>query len=362
MMNTTTGIKEIILFFLISLFPLLVKAQTTGSDLVIVKDSLSLDTLKPAQTLIDYTLSIVNQGATASSPTRVEFYISKDSVFSSSDIDQNNSINIPSIPAGDTIVITSTNIGVTSPSLQEEWFIIAFVYPEFDEEVINNNTSSEPFLLDNFIPPGDNYIESAGVQDTTFAGDLIPIGFKAFTAPFGDFNYYISKDSIHDTNDKLLSIVSNPVINVDTVDATIQIPLATREGDWFIIINLDIKNVVAETDERNNSFHLSIYIKEPLLPDLIPDSLSVSPSITTPGSSFTVKGLTKNIGDISSVTSQLNFYLSVDPVFSTRDMLLDQNTIGVLSPAGESTLQSFSFNINSDTTGTWYVLAVADGP
>ena len=93
--------------------------------------------------------------------------------------------------------------------------------------------------------------------------------------------------------------------------------------------------------------------------DLIVSSLSAPSSIYT-GVSYTVSNTVKNIGNISSTTSYLKFYLSTDANIDSSDLYLTQRSVGSLSWGASNSANTTIKLPVTLSPGTYYIGAIAD--
>src|SRR3989337_2082735 len=93
--------------------------------------------------------------------------------------------------------------------------------------------------------------------------------------------------------------------------------------------------------------------------DLIVSSLSAPSSIYT-GVSYTVSNTVKNIGNISSTTSYLKFYLSTDNNIDASDLYLAQRSVGSLSWGASNSANTTIKLPVTLSPGTYYIGAIAD--
>ena len=71
-----------------------------------------------------------------------------------------------------------------------------------------------------------------------------------------------------------------------------------------------------------------------------PDLVVISPGVSNPtpveGETFTISATVQNIGDAASSTTTLDWYLSVDALITTDDLLVDTDSVFILDPGATS--------------------------
>jgi subtilase family serine protease len=141
-----------------------------------------------------------------------------------------------------------------------------------------------------------------------------------------------------------------------TGSTTVTVPQGTTAGTWYIIAKADGEGAVAETSESNNTYARTIKIG----PDLAVPAIS-APSTGGAGQNIAVTDTTKNQGGGPAEPSQTQLFLSADTALGPSDILLGARGVAGLL-AGESSTGSTTVTILPGTaTGTWYIIAKADG-
>lgn len=175
----------------------------------------------------------------------------------------------------------------------------------------------------------------------------------AFAEPF-EYTVYLSADN------STLQEDDRPLLtgNVDNIPAGDRFlltevaitldPPVTELGDYFILVEADSGNAVAEPNETNNvSASARITVTDIEIPgaDILPVSFAVAPDTTFIGGSVQIDLAVSNVGD-DPVDRQFNcrFYLSEDSTFdASTDTLLQSLLVPPLAPGEdyESTLDAF---------------------
>jgi subtilase family serine protease len=96
-------------------------------------------------------------------------------------------------------------------------------------------------------------------------------------------------------------------------------------------------------------------------PDVVVTAVANPPAVATVGSSFTVTDTTANRGALASTGSVTRFYLSLDRVRNTGDLLLTgTRSVGALAPSAASTGTTTVTIPATTPAGTYALLACAD--
>jgi uncharacterized repeat protein (TIGR01451 family) len=212
---------------------------------------------------------------------------------------------------------------------------------------------SEPYF--------NSYVTTANIQ-TVY--DLTNVGSSDAIDAYS--NYYISADAILDASDLLLfttpSYTVAPQQVVDGKYYTAPTPQQWLQGGFYFIAKADPMNLVAESDETNNT--TMVYVAANLY---IPNTLyamadSPLPYTFSPGDSINMimQGANDGNWQLPSDTVNIKYYLSTDDVLNT-------NTDTYLGGADAAT-NTFSWLIktptlqlpNTLTDGTYYVIAEID--
>ncbi len=171
--------------------------------------------------------------------------------------------------------------------------------------------------------------------------------------------FYLSTNTAFDAADK--SIGSRPVGSLgpgqtQMLPSTLQIPVDTLTGSYFVLARADANGQVVESLETNNLTFALIKIG----PDLTETALSVSGTAVA-GGSVNVTETTKNAGGGAAGASTTRFYLSSNGVFDATDVLICSRDVGPLDAGGTSPA-TIPCTIPAGTApGNMFLIAVADG-
>jgi subtilase family serine protease len=136
----------------------------------------------------------------------------------------------------------------------------------------------------------------------------------------------------------------------------LSLPAGIAVGAYYVIAKADGDNVVAETQEANNTTARAITIG----PDLIVATLSV-PFTIAAGSTVQVSDLVQNAGGDTAGPSTTRFYLSANQILDSGDIPLSGSRMVAAVPGGSSSSGTTAVTIPATTVpGFYYVFAVAD--
>lgn len=137
---------------------------------------------------------------------------------------------------------------------------------------------------------------------------------------------------------------------------TVTIPAGTAGGTYYIIADADSTNLVAETNETNNT-RASAPIN--IGPDLVVSSLTV-PSTGGAGVAMTIADTTANQGGGDAPSSKTAFYLSMHTTLDSTAVVLGVRSVPALA-AGTASSGSTSVVVPAGTaTGVYYIIADAN--
>lgn len=172
--------------------------------------------------------------------------------------------------------------------------------------------------------------------------------------------YYVSTDSAITTADRYLGrryVGSLTAGAVNSANTTVTIPANLSAGTYYIGGIADYTNVLSEANELNNTLAgntIAIF-----KPDMT--MVSVNGPVDAPrGANIIISDTVKNIGVGDASGFNVGFYLSKDTAITTADTFLGSRLVtGLVSGAPDSF--STTVTIPATTpTGTYYIGAIAD--
>lgn len=184
------------------------------------------------------------------------------------------------------------------------------------------------------------------------------------SAPF-DVGVYLSADDQRDPLDvRLLSWSLTSLLGGATFSASesLQIPVTTVAGEYFLLCVADDQAAFLEAVEENNVIAsiAPLLIAEAERPDLVMESVTFGAVEVQAGQPVPVDDTVRNVGVELSGSFRVGVYLSVDALITPSDVLIGQRQVlsldvGVLdSGSGSLTVPPFV------QAGTYFVGAIAD--
>ena len=300
-----------------------------------------------------------NQGTGAAQASTTRFYLSSNLSLDSTDV-LLGARAVPALAAG---ASSSGSVTVTIPAGTPSGTYYLFGKADDGNVVVEDNESNN-FSATTLIIGADLVISSFSVPADGGAGTPITLSDTtknqgAGTAAPTTTTYYLSANAVLDSGDLVLASRAVPALGAgvsDTGSVTLTIPAATATGTYYVFAKADAGDVVSETSEFNNTAMQALRIG----PDLVVTSLA-APTAAGAGATITVTDTTRNQGGGASPASNTRYYLSLNNILDSGDVLLGGRAVAALAP-GSSNTGSVTLTIPAATAGaTYYLLAKADG-
>ncbi len=180
----------------------------------------------------------------------------------------------------------------------------------------------------------------------------------ASAAPASTTKLYWSANSTYDAGDTYLGSRIVPVLAAGTSNAgatTVTVPVSACAGTFYIIAVADANNLIAETNETNNTKNKSIKTGV----DLIVSAIT-APATGGAGQTISVSDTTKNSGGCAAGNSTTKIYWSANSTWDAGDTELGSRAVPALT-AGATNTGNTSLTIPAGATvGTNYIIARAD--
>jgi subtilase family serine protease len=292
---------------------------------------------------------------------------------------------------GDDIILTGTRPGgtllagasaaatttVTVPSTTPagNYYVCAMADYDFrlDELDENNNTLCSAITI--LVPFPDLIVSVASTTTTT----SLPNGTISVSntvknqgggaAAASTVAFHLSLDTIYGNGDDLASVTTRTIgtlaANATSVATTsVLVPVATPPGVYYVCVMADSNNVVAESNETNNSLCTATTVI--IGPDLTFTALTGPASGThvAQGATFTVSDTVKNQGGTTTGANTTNVYhLSTDTTYGNGDDIafVATRTIAALAAGASNGPTNTTLTVPVSTpNGTYYVCAQAD--
>lgn len=189
------------------------------------------------------------------------------------------------------------------------------------------------------------------------------------------YKVVVSTDKVVDPTDFVGASATRTVSGAESVDLQVSITLPTSltAGDYYLGLQLDADQVVAETSESNNVVFSSQPVKI-VQPDLVSVSADVVDALTGVsvrtgrlGDVGRVKVILRNSGGVDTKPVRLSMALSVDTSLSLLSDTLFHDEVLPVIPVGQSTTLYFNVtfplkdkNAKDLATGNYYLFAIGD--
>lgn len=174
----------------------------------------------------------------------------------------------------------------------------------------------------------------------------------------------MSTDTILSVSDQQLTTSSISSLSSGasyTYSPSIYFSSSIANGTYYLFAFADYSGVnISETNKANNFKRLQVTVSSPTI-DLRFNSVSLSSTTASAGSSVTGSFVSANIGNTSSSSNYVAYYLSTDSVYSSStDTYLGYYYVG--SQSGGTTLSgSSTLTIPTDKpSGNYYIIFVQD--
>jgi subtilase family serine protease len=211
----------------------------------------------------------------------------------------------------------------------------------------------------------DLLVSAFTVPSTAGAGGAITVNDTIQNAGGGaaaasTMVFYLSSNASLDASDVELGsrLAASLAPGASQAGSTVlSVPPATPTGSYYVLAQADGTSSIAETTEWNN-----VRLGGPVQigADLVISALT-APITAGAGAAIAISDTTRNQGGGSAPASATTFYLSSNLTLDAADALLGSRSVPPLG-SGAAQTASTTLVVPADTrTGTYYVLAKADG-
>ena len=334
-------------------------------DLTILQPSVT-PTSTAVGTPIYMSCYILNTGNAVATSSSVGFYISTNTTLDASDVLLTSQYGGPL-----TTTYSSSRFGTAAipTGLTPGAYYILFVADyqgQVTETNENNNVASVAITV---APPGvDLIVQQPSLYYTsTVAGGTVQASASILnqgnvTATSSTMGFYLSTNNTLDASDVLLSTVTGGTLaaNISSYrSANLLVPVGTAAGSYYVLFVADPTNVVTETNETNNVSSVALTVIAPTV-DLSVTYPYLSLTTVAAGASTSASCYLNNLGNAVASPANVGFYLSTDNVFSANDVLVGSQANTSLYGGGYLNIYSTIVVPTGTTSGTYYVLFVAD--
>ncbi|MCI5058764.1 MAG: hypothetical protein MRY83_21810, partial [Flavobacteriales bacterium] len=334
-------------------------------DLFVENRTVSKNTLTKGESF-NVSCVVKNYGNATASSSYVGYYLSTNTTLSSNDIFLGKSY-LSTVYAGST---RSTSKYVSIPTtVNKGTYYILYKADEdgtVSESDENNNVGNEkifviaPDLITSAITVSNGTLNPG--QSVTVDATVKNIGDA--DAGTSRLKYYWSKNSVWDANDTYLGqdyISSLSQNDTESESLNFSVPSNATDGYWYVIAKADANEDVAENSETNNTKYKRVTVVVPK-PDLRVLAPALTPSPVEAGSSMSLTIDVSNIGDVSSPSTKVKYYLSTNAYWNASDIYLGESSVSSLSVGNTTTLNK-TVTIPSNTSiGTKYIIYFVDEP
>ncbi|HAN30760.1 MAG TPA: hypothetical protein DCQ06_04115, partial [Myxococcales bacterium] len=345
-----------------------VKITITGlPDVTAHTLSLNKTSFTPGTTVVAV-FSEKNIGGQATGAYTTPFYLSSNTVLSSSDVNL-KTLSRASLAAGVTSKLSSVSFVIPTKTTPGTYYLgYRSNYPsKFTETDSSNNTktikvtvvAAKPDLVVSSlattaksVKPNTSILVTGYVKNQ---GQAISGAFRV--------SYWLSSNTQITSLDKLLStktISSLVAGGQSSLNAFVKIPADTKAGSYYIGVKVDDLNKVDESSETNNTKATASKITVSALADLAMQNLRLNKATITPGGTLTGFFNETNWSNTQANTHDVKCYLSTDTKYDTKDSLLVTKNLTSIS-SGAVKLQVFTAKVSATlTVNDYYVICRLD--
>lgn len=342
-----------------------IKVTQPNVDLVIEQANLSPMQFAPGDYFyIDY--SVANIGTTTAFHSYAGYYLSKDSIWDSSDSLLGNQA-IPALSEGTDYVVDLGNEMVLNVDTGAYYFIFVADYSQIVSETneTNNSKAIPIHVIENTTQDSiDLWINNISQPATLIPGEILTVSFDFNNT--GNVNplnplvaFYLSTDTIFDSGDRLVDSTQLFTILPGTpsfVNYTMQIPANMANDNYYLLYVADPFDMIAETNENNNVAWAGMNLNNKLV-DIEATYFSLTQTWLNTGQ--TVSG-TVQYDNLNTNATQIQsaYYLSTDSTLDGTDQKLKTILLSPVSGLNQATIQlTIPDNVLS---GNYYIVAQLD--
>ncbi len=327
-----------------------------GPDLTI--SAVTAPTTASAGATITVSDTTKNQGGGAAAASTTRFYLSTNTILDVGDV----TLGARAIPALAPGLTSSGSTAVTIPAGTGGGTYYILVRADADDTVAETQELNNGSYSSLQIGP-DLTIAAFTAPATASAGSTFSVSDTTRNqgggaASASTTRFYLSTNTVFDANDVALGGRSIPALSPGASSfgsSSVTIPAGTADGSYYLLAKADADEVVAEIQEFNNVYYVSLQIG----PDLTVTAMS-APASAGAGSVITVNDTTRNQGGGTAGASTTRFYLSTNTLVDASDVVLGARSVPALGP-GATSSASTSVTIPAGTAnGAYYLLAAAD--
>ena len=171
--------------------------------------------------------------------------------------------------------------------------------------------------------------------------------------------YYLSANTTVDASDTPLGSSAIPALGAAGTAVstpTLTIPAGWATGTYYVLAQADGDSAIVESVETNNVRSAQIRVG----PDMNLSAFTV-PTAVAAGATVSAADTTRNSGGGAAAASMTRFYFSANSTYEASDTLIGSRSVGALAAGATSAGTTNVVIPASATTGSYYVIARADG-
>jgi len=321
-------------------------------------------------TNISMSTTIENNGVVGCSYSYVGYYLSTNATISTADI-RIGTDYVPALSAGGSSTETfSIDVSTINPPIPPGTYYFGYLI-DYQDRIAESNESDNDWVWGSspIVVSGPNLTRNGATLSVS--GTNVSISTTVInngTDPAGGsstLRYYLSTNNIISSLDYEIGsdFVPNLAVNgssaenisVDVLSISPYIP----PGTYYIGYIIDDGNVIAETNEGDNTFSFITQVTIPATPNLTRST----DNLTIAGNQFTIDATVTNDGTGTSGSSTLGYYLSTNTIISTLDYQVGTDFVTGLATTATSA-ETITLNVNTLAAtvppGTYYVGYIID--
>jgi subtilisin family serine protease/subtilase family serine protease len=213
--------------------------------------------------------------------------------------------------------------------------------------------------------PSDVIVSSLSAPSSAAPGSSIMVSVTTKNQGTGiadasTTRFYMSTNTLVDASDpRIDEIQAVPSLDpgiAASATLSLTVPSNLAAGLYYLIAKADADDVLFESQEANNTSARLVTVG----PDLVVSALT-APAIAAPGAAIVAGYTVRNQGTSQAGASKLRFYWSVNYSIDAADTVLANADIGAIDAAGSASGQVTLTIPSGAATGTYYIIADADG-
>ena len=303
----------------------------------------------------------INQGAGPVAATATRFYLSANTVLDAGDTLLAGTHSVPTLDVNASHTV-STTLTLPADTTTGAYYLIA---KADNDSVVLESQESNNTMLRGFQVGPDLTVTGVSGPSRGAAGSPLVVTNTVSNQGGGDaaassVTFYLSLDWIFDAADTPLATTrAVPALvsgSSSPGSTTLTIPAGTASGLYYIIARVDAPNVIAETQEGNNTASYSVRIG----PDLWVSYFYPTPNKSAAGGTVNVVNTVTNQGGGGAGASTVRFYFSSNYTLDAGDIPIGERAVPALA-AGQFNNATTPVQIPAGTAaGNYYLLAQAD--